>query len=229
MNMMRVWGGGVYESDLFYQLADEYGIMIWQDFMFACELSPATPEFLDSVKTEVIQQVRRLQHHPSIAIWAGNNENELFIAVWWHDRPEYYPNYRKLYVDTIGKVLSVEDKTRPYVSSSPSNGLESITENYTAKDPQDKRYGDVHWYNDNSSLWDWTTYPSTKFASEYGFQSYPSIETLLEGFAESDLTFPLTPAVQHHQHKGSYEDALILQHICIDFQLSETSIEGRNR
>ena len=149
----------------------------------------------------------------------GNNENEVFIALWWHDRPEYYTDYRKLYVDTIGKVVSVEDTTRPFVTSSPSNGLESIKENYTAKDPNDNRYGDVHWYNDNSSLWDWTTYPSTKFGSEYGFQSYPSIETLLEGFAESDLTFPLTPAVQHHQHKGSIEDALILQHICIDLLL----------
>ncbi|CAG2116035.1 unnamed protein product, partial [Medioppia subpectinata] len=69
MNMMRVWGGGVYESDLFYELADEYGIMIWQDFMFACSLYPAHNEFLDSVKNEVITQVRRIQHHPSLAIW----------------------------------------------------------------------------------------------------------------------------------------------------------------
>ena len=71
MNMMRVWGGGVYESDLFYQLADELGIMIWQDFMFACALYPSNDEFLKSVDSEVITQVRRLQHHPSIAIWAG--------------------------------------------------------------------------------------------------------------------------------------------------------------
>ena len=71
MNMMRVWGGGVYESDRFYELADEYGIMIWQDFMFACALYPTDPEFLDSVDKEVLTQVRRLQHHPSIAIWSG--------------------------------------------------------------------------------------------------------------------------------------------------------------
>ena len=71
MNMIRIWGGGVYESDLFYELADELGIMIWHDFMFACALYLANPEFLDSVDVEVVQQVRRLQHHPSIAIWAG--------------------------------------------------------------------------------------------------------------------------------------------------------------
>ena len=71
MNMMRVWGGGVYESDRFYELADEYGIMIWQDFMFACALYPTDPEFLDPVDKEVLTQVRRLKHHPSIAIWSG--------------------------------------------------------------------------------------------------------------------------------------------------------------
>ena len=72
MNMLRVWGGGLYESDLFYQLADEYGILIWQDLMFACALYPTDPEFLQSVSTEIRQQVRRLQHHPSIILWSGS-------------------------------------------------------------------------------------------------------------------------------------------------------------
>ena len=82
MNMMRVWGGGIYETDLFYQLADELGIMIWQDFMFACAQYPANPEYLTTVDLEVTQQVRRLQHHPSIAIWSGNNENESLGKEW---------------------------------------------------------------------------------------------------------------------------------------------------
>ena len=71
MNMMRVWGGGIYESDLFYDLADEMGVMIWQDFMYACALYPTNPEFLESVDAELLTQIRRLQHHPSIAIWSG--------------------------------------------------------------------------------------------------------------------------------------------------------------
>jgi beta-mannosidase len=71
MNMLRVWGGGIYELDEFYELADELGIMIWQDFMFACALYPTDTNFLKSVDVEIVQQVRRLQHHPSIAIWAG--------------------------------------------------------------------------------------------------------------------------------------------------------------
>jgi len=77
MNMLRVWGGGIYELDEFYELADELGIMIWQDFMFACALYPTDPNFLKSVDTEVVQQIRRLQHHPSIAIWAGNQSFNL--------------------------------------------------------------------------------------------------------------------------------------------------------
>jgi len=83
MNMLRVWGGGVYESDLFYNIADELGIMIWQDMMFAVALYPTTEEFLSSVAIEIEQQMRRLASHPCIAIWAGNNENEAALTGDW--------------------------------------------------------------------------------------------------------------------------------------------------
>lgn len=83
MNMLRVWGGGVYESDTFYSIADELGILIWQDMMFACSMYPTEERFLESVRTEVEQQVRRLQHHPSVAVWAGNNENEAALRGNW--------------------------------------------------------------------------------------------------------------------------------------------------
>ncbi|XP_054165442.1 beta-mannosidase-like [Oppia nitens] len=208
MNMMRVWGGGVYESDLFYRLADEYGIMIWQDFMFACSLYPANQEFLETVRTEVIQNVRRLQYHPSIAIWAGNNENELGLASWWTHLPQYPPDYRKLYADTIGQAVALEDTTRPFVPSSPSNGLDTIRENYTAANPGDTHYGDVHHYDDLADLWDWRSAPNARFVSEYGFQSFPSLETLMQAFPDQELVYPLTPAVEHHQHK-EFEDQII--------------------
>lgn len=84
MNMLRVWGGGVYESKLFYDLADEYGIMIWQDFMFACAMYPTSDSFLRSVKEEVSQNVIRLKNHPSIVLWAGNNENEAALYGNWY-------------------------------------------------------------------------------------------------------------------------------------------------
>lgn len=84
MNMLRVWGGGIYEHDEFYDLADNYGILIWQDMMFACAMYPVHTKFLDSVKIEIEQNVRRLQKHPSIAVWAGNNENEAALVQNWY-------------------------------------------------------------------------------------------------------------------------------------------------
>lgn len=83
MNTLRVWGGGVYESDEFYKLADEYGILIWQDMMFACAMYPIFTEFLESVRTEITQNIRRIQSHPSILLWAGNNENEAALVQNW--------------------------------------------------------------------------------------------------------------------------------------------------
>lgn len=83
MNTLRVWGGGVYESDEFYKLADDYGILIWQDMMFACAMYPVFPEFLESVQTELSQNIRRIQNHPSILLWSGNNENEAALVQNW--------------------------------------------------------------------------------------------------------------------------------------------------
>ncbi|XP_076657377.1 beta-mannosidase [Halictus rubicundus] len=182
MNMLRVWGGGLYESELFYNLADEYGIMIWQDFMFACGMYPTTEKFLESVKEEVVQNVRRLKNHPSIVLWAGNNENEAALYGNWYGTGTsriYKTDYIKLYVDLIKKEVEQLDSTRPFVVSSPSNGLYTEQYNYTEEDPYSKFYGDVHYYNYINNGWDMHQYPLTRFSSEYGFQSLPSIYTIL--------------------------------------------------
>lgn len=145
MNMLRVWGGGVYESNLFYDLADEYGIMIWQDFMFACSMYPSTRLFLENVKEEVIQNVRRLKHHPSIVIWAGNNENEAALYGNWYGTGTakvYKNDYVKLYVSTIKDTAIKVDSFKPFVVSSPSNGLYSEEKNYTETNPYSNLYGD---------------------------------------------------------------------------------------
>ncbi|TSK42171.1 Beta-mannosidase [Bagarius yarrelli] len=152
MNVLRVWGGGIYEQDLFYILCDQLGIMVWQDFMFACALYPTDQEFIESLREEVIQQVRRLKSHPSVVIWSGNNENEAAIASDWFfippaDKPHYVKDYVKLYVENIRKIILQEDSTRPFLVSSPTNGVESEKEGWVAENPYDTHYGDVHFYS----------------------------------------------------------------------------------
>lgn len=130
MNMIRVWGGGIYQPDDFYDKADQLGIMIWQEFMFACALYPRDEVFLDSVALEVEQQVIRLSSHPSIIIWGGNNENE--VALDWFQkarerRDMYVVDYNKLFIDTVLRILRKIDGDkgglqRAFVDSSPSNG-----------------------------------------------------------------------------------------------------------
>ena len=199
MNFMRVWGGGIYESDLFYRIADEVGIMIWQDMMFACALYPANPEFLATVDPEVTHQVRRLQHHPSIALWSGNNENESWVRngqnVTLHKR-----DYVELYINHVMKKILEDDNTRPFVPSSPSNGLEEKKENWTSSHSGDSRYGDVHYYNYDKPLWNWKQYPSGKFASEYGYISYSSLETFDQVLNESDYKVPISANMEWRQH-----------------------------
>ncbi|CAF4132194.1 unnamed protein product [Rotaria sordida] len=125
MNMLRIWDGGIYERNSFYEIADRLGIMLWHDFMFACSLCPVDEPFLTNVH-EVIYQVKRVQHHPSIVLWFGNNENEAAVAHYWYGLPQEKlkktkDDYRKLYVDTIIDAVKQTDKgnNRPFVTSSP--------------------------------------------------------------------------------------------------------------
>uniref|UniRef100_A0A4W3J9R8 Beta-mannosidase n=1 Tax=Callorhinchus milii TaxID=7868 RepID=A0A4W3J9R8_CALMI len=215
MNTLRVWGGGVYEQDEFYNLCDELGIMIWQDFMFACALYPTDKSFVDSVKAEIIHQVRRLKSHPSIVIWSGNNENEAALAKNWFRIPlvnmdQYLDDYIFLYVHNIRKIVLEEDKSHPYITSSPTNGDESILENWVARNPYDTQYGDSHYYNYYSDCWDWTQFPKTRFASEYGFQSWPSFSTL-EKVSSPEDWFYNSSFMDHRQHHNDGNDEMLNQ------------------
>lgn len=120
--------------------------MIWQDMMFACNMYPADQQFLETVGAEIKHQVRRLQYHPSIIIWAGNNENEAALRGSWYGTSRnfsfFVSDYIALYVKTIRKIVTEEDPTRNYLVSSPTNGLESEKENYIAKDPYSSLFGD---------------------------------------------------------------------------------------
>jgi beta-mannosidase len=151
-------------------------------------------------------KVRRLRHHPSILIWAGNNENEAAISTnWYNTDPQndlYSNDYRALYIDTVMKtVSSVDAFSRPFLSSSPTNGLESTEENYLAKNPYDLRYGDMHFYDYKMNGWDSSAFVLPRFMSEYGVQSLPSYSTLSDVYSmpqDADIFGKLNEHRQHH-------------------------------
>uniref|UniRef100_A0A3Q3A0J2 Beta-mannosidase n=1 Tax=Kryptolebias marmoratus TaxID=37003 RepID=A0A3Q3A0J2_KRYMA len=226
MNALRVWGGGVYEQDLFYNLCDELGIMVWQDFMFACAMYPTEDDFIQTVREEVIQQVQRLKSHPSIIVWSGNNENEAALATNWFNipasqKPTYIKDYVKLYVNNIRKIVQ-EDQSRPFLVSSPTNGAESEQEGWVAANPYDPHFGDVHFYNYNMDCWDWRTFPRTRFASEYGFQSWPSFSTLEPVSIPEDWSYN-SNFTSHRQHHESGNQQM-LQQAALHFNLPNSTV-----
>ncbi|XP_076092568.1 beta-mannosidase-like isoform X1 [Mytilus galloprovincialis] len=203
MNVLRVWGGGIYEMEEFYDIADRLGIMIWQDFMFGCSMYPTDPTFLNSVTEEVTHQVRRLKHRPSIVIWSGNNENEKALRQSWYNTDVnftlYYNDYIKLYKDVIYKVVQKEDPNRPFIASSPANGKESMAEGWVAKMPWDEHYGDIHEYKYMDPFFMPSSYRIPRFSSEYGLQSLPSYESLNAVLKDSDMYY-WSDMLEHRQH-----------------------------
>ncbi|NLJ23794.1 MAG: glycoside hydrolase family 2 protein [Firmicutes bacterium] len=202
MNMIRVWGGGQYESHDFYDLCDEKGILIWQDFMFSCALYPATKEFLASVKEEVTHQVKRLRDHACIALWCGNNE--CLGALNWFEvsrrnRDRYLVDYDRLYEGTIGQAVDAADPTRLYWPSSPCGGRGDYSDCW-----HDDSRGDMHYWtvwHENASI-DAYFAVTPRFCSEFGYQSFPSLDTIAT-YAPKDQFNATAPIMEHHQrHPG---------------------------
>ncbi len=199
MNMLRVWGGGIYEADVFYDLCDELGILVWQDFMFSCALYPGDEKFLNSVREEAIYQVRRLRHHPCIALWCGNNE----IEMGWHDwgwQEKYSANlwedYLKLFHGVLPEVCRSEDPSRTYWPSSPASDVDAIF------DPNDARAGDTHYWGVWHKQEPFERYQQhhPRFISEYGFQSFPEPETLAQFSLPQDHDISSPVMIVHQKH-----------------------------
>ncbi|KAL3278385.1 hypothetical protein HHI36_013713 [Cryptolaemus montrouzieri] len=215
INMLRVWGGGVYESDYYYRKADELGIMIWQDFMFACAMYPTRTNFLSNVKAEVRHQVRRLGSHPSIVLWAGNNENEAALTGNWYGTNKkkiYNEDYITLYFKTIKPEYQRILKKGTYIASSPTNGIKSEADGGISSDPYDPHYGDVHTYIYELDGFNPNIYPIPRFSSEYGFQSYPAFTTLekcTKNASNLVIGSDFLKARQHHPLGDSQMELLI--------------------
>jgi beta-mannosidase len=197
MNMLRVWGGGIYERDDFYELCDEMGILVWQDFMFGCSLYPGDQAFLENVRQEAIDNVKRLRNHPSIVAWVGNNEIESgwFRWGWKNQLPaKLWDDYLKLFYGVLPEVCESLDPSRSYWPSSPSSKLED--------DPESQKMGDLHYWQVWHAASPFSEYEKQfpRFMSEYGFQSFPQIETV-ETYtlpADRDIASPVMMAHQRH-------------------------------
>ena len=193
VNIFRVWGGGIYEDPAFYDACDEAGILVWQDFMFACSDYPSDPDFLEAVRREAEWVVRSLRSHPSVAVWCGNNENE--SGQWyragcpaeksdWSREPGY-----ALFQGLLPRVCAALDPTRPFRVSSPWGGPH----------PQSPLAGDTHiWhhgthYNDRVYAGD-----ESRFVSEIGHLSVPGAPTLRSFLGEGTIWPPANPTWDHH-------------------------------
>ncbi|MGE5318151.1 MAG: beta-mannosidase [Chloroflexota bacterium] len=186
MNMLRVWGGGIYENDLFYDLCDKYGILVWQDFMFACAMYPGNDDFLKEVASEANYNIKRLRNHPCISLWCGNNEIEQAWAQYeenrgWGWKQRYNSSERAIIwkaYDTVFHVI-LPQKVRelapgiPYWHSSPSAGMGKLASHTNTS-------GDMHYWgvwHGNEPIESYKNYRA-RFMSEYGFQSFPEYESV---------------------------------------------------
>jgi beta-mannosidase len=202
MNMLRVWGGGIYEDDLFYELCDRWGILVWQDFMFACTMYPGDSAFLMTVKEEAKQQVIRLRNHPSLALWCGNNEVDEAWHNWgWQkqftysseDSAEIWEDYLEVFHRLLPEIVEEYDGNTAYWPSSPKHGWgreESLSDG-------DMHYWGVWWGREPFAMYNKKV---GRFMSEYGFQGYPPYKTLIETIPEEELYFGSPSMLNHQKH-----------------------------
>ena len=208
MNCIRVWGGGQYESDRFYDICDRLGIIVWQDCTFACSLYPAGEEFLASVEKEIEDNVYRLQHHPSLGLWCGNNEN-LGCLNWYpesrENRDRYIIDYDRLNHWTVEKTIRRCDPERAWWPSSPCAGPDAFTDSRHGESE-----GDIHFWSVWHERKDMEEYLNIKprFVSEFGFESFPSLEGVLE-FAGKDDINPSSPVMEWHQRSPDGNSIMI--------------------
>ncbi len=221
MNMIRVWGGGIYPEDYFYEIADSLGLLIWQDFMFACTMYPFDEDFMDNVKEEATQQIKRIRKHPSLAIWCGNNEVDEGFHNWgwqqslgWSDEDSaaLWQGYLRLFENLLPELVNKYDPQRPYWPSSPSTGWGR---------PESLLRGDVHYWG----VW-WGEEPFEmyeekvgRFNSEYGFQAMPHPATI-ESFTNAKDRYIGSEVLESHQ-KHPRGTRLIDDYMRRDFPVPE--------
>ncbi|WP_227522048.1 beta-mannosidase [Bacillus solitudinis] len=213
MNMLRIWGGGIYEYDEFYNLCDEYGILVWQDLMFACSMYPGDELFLENVRIEAEENIKRLRNHPSIVLWCGNNEIDAAWAHYdedagWGWKKHYEPEIREKiwgdYENIFHRILPEEvTKYAPGAEYWPSSPMTEITGDKHQHSNSDSTTGDIHYWDVWHGLKPFEEYTNHvgRFMSEYGFQSFPELKTV-KSFAKEDEMELESEVMLWHQKNG---------------------------
>lgn len=221
MNMLREWGGGAYESDDFFDLCDEMGILVWQEFMFGGALTPGDTAFLENVRQEAIDNVKRFRNHPSVVIYCGNNEMETGWKHWGDrqafkdsvppdTREQIWQDYLLLFNDVLKSVVHDYAPETPYWPSSPSA-------NYEAP-PDNPNNGDMHYW----AVWhalepiENYTHQNPRFMSEYGFQSFPEMSTIRKFAQPSD--YDINSAVMRNHQKNTGGNERILTYMLREYR-----------
>ncbi len=206
MNMLRVWGGGIYEDDAFYDLCDEKGICIWQDFMFACAAYPAfDTAFMENVRQEASDNVRRLRHHACLALWCGNNELEQgLVGEKWSDTQMNWQDYSALFDRLLPEVVAKLDPDRDYWPCSPHSP------HGDRMDFNNPTWGDAHLWNvwHGRQPFEWYRTAMHRFVSEFGFQSFPHPTTIRSFTRPADRNISAY-VMEHHQRSNIGNPAII--------------------
>ncbi len=203
-NMLRIWGGGIYENDRLYDLCDENGILVWQDFMFACAMFPGDAAFQENVKQEAVDNIKRLRNHPSIALWCGNNE---ILSAWfgwkWKQKEEaknkenadkIWKSYTDLFHHILPDAVAANDPGRSYWDSSPCAGMGNVSDLANGDD----HYWGVWWGKDPFKMY--ATHIA-RFMSEYGFQSFPEMKTVKQYAKPEDYDI-FSEVMKSHQRSS---------------------------
>ncbi|MBL7780199.1 MAG: glycoside hydrolase family 2 protein [Saprospiraceae bacterium] len=219
MNMLRVWGGGIYEDDLFYDLCDAKGIMVWQDFMYACAMYPGGGSFLKTAAKEALQQIERLRQHPCIALWCGNNENNEAWNNWgWQmqfneaQRTHLWREYKILFNDLLPTYVANDGGQVPYWESSPRFGRAN---------PKSNTEGDSHYWgiwHDEEPFEEFNK-KVPRFMSEYGFQSFPEWRTIQSFTLPEDRKLESKVMLLHQKHPRG--NALIAEYMKRDYKVPD--------
>lgn len=215
-NMLRVWGGGFYEDERFYDLCDRYGILIWQDFIFSCSIYPLDePEFLENVRVEVVENVRRIRHRASLALWCGNNEMEQGWAEWGWNNAELQDlkaAYDRFFHHTLMEWCNAEDPDTVYWPSSPSS-------NTPFENPNGQIQGDAHYWEVWHGGKPFTAYRNQypRFMSEFGFQALPPLETIRTYADESEWN--MTSYIMEQHQKNASGNVLMVRQMLDTFRL----------